>query len=161
MSAIIRMNSHKTAIKRTKPSAPVQWLIKNEFLLPDVPTLDYGCGKGDIRYSHLPVVEYDPHFQPAEPAGLYLQIYCGYVLNTLGYFERLKVLRKIRAHLARCGTAYIAVRRDILKDGHTSNGTFQCNIDTVAGAVLLHHVPNRYSIFTIKNEDYLSEHFMG
>ena len=74
------MNSHKTAITRTKMSAPVKFL-KGQGLLQGR-TLDYGCGKG-FDADVLQCSKYDPHFSPELPKGKFDTIICNYVLNVI------------------------------------------------------------------------------
>ena len=50
-------NSHKTAIKRNKLSAPMRYLSENNLLKGDL--LDYGCGRGDDA-DLLSMDKYDP-----------------------------------------------------------------------------------------------------
>lgn len=118
------MGSERTAIKRFKPSKPVEFLVKNSFLNGRL--LDYGSGRGfDANY--LGADEYDSYWAPKQPEGLYDTIICIYVLNVIeSEKERHEVLKRIQSLLTPTGTAYIAVRTDTCDlHGHTSRGTFQ------------------------------------
>lgn len=89
--------------------------------------LDYGCGKGfDAQYYGLD--KYDPHYYPNQPTGQYDVITCNYVLNVVDPSEVVVILSKIRHLLADNGVAYLTVRRDIVREGHTSKGTYQYNV---------------------------------
>ena len=124
---------HKTAISRSKPSAPAQWLYSNVNWDPDT-TLDYGCGRGfDVEYFGLH--GYDPNSgDPGYHCPLYgspfSTILCTYVLNVIeSYWERMEVLLMIRNHLTEDGIAYITVRNDKKNlNGKTSTGSWQGHI---------------------------------
>jgi SAM-dependent methyltransferase len=120
--------AHKTAITRRGVSAPVKYLISKGLLVGRV--LDHGCGKGDIcRFTDIPNAEqYDPTHHPIRPQGVFDTIYSGFVLNTMPEAERGKVINDIKRYLAPGGTAYIAVRRDVKKEGLTSIGSEQYNV---------------------------------
>ena len=104
------MNSHKTAIARKKPSAPMKQLDLNNRLLGRV--LDYGCGRG-YDASHYDTDSYDPHYQPVMPDGLFDTIVCNYVLNVIeSVAAREAVVADILSRLGDNGRAYITVRTD-------------------------------------------------
>lgn len=117
--------AHKTAITRKGASAPVKWLIAKGLLVGRV--LDHGCGKGDIcKFTDIPNAEqYDPIWHPRRPQGVFDTIYSGFVLNTMPEAERGRVINDIKRYLAPGGTAYIAVRRDVKREGITSTGSEQ------------------------------------
>ena len=122
--------SHLTAIKRTKLSAPMQWLKDKAMLGTGWLTLDYGCGKGDDAKA-LRIFAYDPYHFPNVIWALKEKwdvITCNYVLNTVDPIEATSILQKIAAMLAPNGVAYISVRRDVKKDGFTKRGTYQRNV---------------------------------
>jgi hypothetical protein len=137
------MNSneaHKTAIARTKLSAPAQYLTERGLLVGRV--LDFGCGHGvDAEIlstfsieglTHredgiFEVCKWDPFFHPnaqlpLELAGKVDTIMCNYVLNVVTPKEQEGILWAIH-HLLRPydyrkpyetpGRAYITVRRDM------------------------------------------------
>lgn len=119
------MNSHKTAIGRTKPSAPARWLKEKGLIKGRA--LDFGCGRGkDAEVYKLD--RYDPFYFPRIIKGKYDTILCTYVLNTLDKKSMDMVIDTIRRRLEPSGTAYITVRRDIKKEGVTSKNTLQRNI---------------------------------
>lgn len=74
------MNSHKTAISRTKLSKPMTMFENTGLLLGRV--LDYGCGKGkDVEL--LGIEGYDPYFFPEKPIGKFDTVTMNYVINTI------------------------------------------------------------------------------
>ena len=129
-------NSHKTAITRTKPSAPMNYLHGEGLLAGDM--LDYGCGKG-YDAQHFSMDKFDPHFTDGEIIALngdvidlesrkqYDTITCNYVLNVIEKpGDRAEVLNNIRYLLKPGGVAYITVRRDAqVAEGCTKTGTYQ------------------------------------
>lgn len=118
------MAAHKTAIKRNKLSAPVQWLLDNGYVKGNV--LDYGCGRGeDTR--RLGCEGYDPHYAPWLPQGPFDTIVCIYVFNVIcDDNERRMVLHSVASHLKSDGCAYLAVRIDRKAcKGFTSTGSWQ------------------------------------
>ena len=123
----LKNQSYKTAIARSKPSAPTQFLKTNGDIKGR--TLDYGCGRGkDVQF--LNCEGYDPHYQPIEPTGQYDTILCQYVLNTIPHQKvRKQVLNRIEDLLAPDGCAYITVRRGKGLDGWTRIGTWQGKIE--------------------------------
>ena len=60
------MGSHKTAISRKGPSAPLKFILSNEEVKE--PILDYGCGKGadskHLTSLNYNVTSYDPYWNP-------------------------------------------------------------------------------------------------
>jgi len=144
---IVRLNMpHKTAITRTRLSAPARYLLENNKLkgltnlqgLRRTPlVLDYGCGKGGDA-QRLGIAGYDPHYfpWPATPFKQYQgikgirrrrTIICTYVLNAIvSPQERAKVLGEIYSLLKPGGRAYITVRNDKRNlKGYTKRGTWQ------------------------------------
>lgn len=124
-------NSHKTAISRTKLSAPVQWLLDNGEIPSNSITLDYGCGKGtDVDFLNgkgIQTWRYDPHFFPDYvSAGIHDVVLCTYVLNTLNYqTDHLDVVRGcVRA--SNGGPIFFTVRNDKANlNGWTKRETYQ------------------------------------
>ena len=64
----MKIQTHKTALKRKAPSRPMRDLVEGGYIQPGMTVLDYGCGWGeDIRYLELRqrrsgvVLGYDPH----------------------------------------------------------------------------------------------------
>jgi ATP adenylyltransferase len=121
-------NSALTAIKRIALSAPARYLLEHGLLKGRI--LDFGCGRGDVKkFTHLLNVEqWDPYFFPRTPTGVFDTIYCGYVLNVLPKEQWLDVLLHLYRLLSPQGIAYIAVRRDIKKEGRTARGTEQYTV---------------------------------
>ena len=117
--------SAATAISRKTLSLPAKWLLDHDLLKGTL--LDYGCGKG-VDASILKASTYDPCYFPIELNGKWDTIYCIYVLNVLQPEHVSTVIETIKSYLAPGGTAYLAVRRDIDKEGITSKGTQQWNV---------------------------------
>lgn len=112
--------TYKTAIKRNKISAPMQYLSQNNLLVGTM--LDYGCGKGfDANYFKM--FQYDTHYHPYMPVCLFDTITCNYVLNVIeSDIEINTILYIIKSKLKINGIAYITVRSDIVQAGPTSRG---------------------------------------
>jgi len=141
-------NAGKTAITRTKLSAPVKWLVHNGYLHPMFKTLDYGSGKGyDAKF--LGFSAYDPNHGPYEIHGRFDIITCTYVLNTVPEEEREAILADIYWHLTPGGRAYITVRRDIKKPTWTKRGTFQDSVHLEHRSI---HKTSGYEIYTFRKD---------
>lgn len=140
------MTSHKTAIRRTKISSPMQHLIKEGLLFGTM--LDYGCGRG-FDAEQLKMDKYDPYFFIEYPTRRYDVITCNYVLNVLEHDVEIDVvLKKIRTLLNDNGIAYITVRRDVKKDGYTQHGTYQRNV--VLELPVLVESKGKYAIYKME-----------
>lgn len=127
------LNSHRTAIKRNKPSAPLKNLISKGLIRLDMKILDYGCGKGDdveaLKNIGYRVQGYDPYWYNNKKA-LYANqkydiILITYVFCVLDKSARDIILEKVATHLKKDGKIYVSVRRDIKHDFTTKNGTNQ------------------------------------
>lgn len=116
--------AHKTAITRTKMSAPAKWLHETGRLTGRV--LDYGCGKGKDA-ELIGCESYDPYYQPAMPPDSFDTIMCNFVLNVIECeAERLWVVADIASRLRKGGCAYITLRTDKKSlNGRTKTGTWQ------------------------------------
>ena len=118
--------SHLTAITRKAPSAPIRWLNSHNLLVGKL--LDFGCGKGtDAEFFEMDC--YDPHYFPERPTGKYDTITCTYVLNVVHKTIGDEIVKQVLVLLSEGGVAYFTVRRDIKKEGLTSRGTFQRNVE--------------------------------
>jgi len=116
--------SHLTAITRRSVSAPVRYIANNFDCSGKV--LDYGCGKGfDADYFGFD--KYDPYFFPDEVKPGYDIIICNYVFNVIKQDEQQELLITLKSLLNKNGTCFITVRRDVIKEGYTSRGTYQTN----------------------------------
>lgn len=140
------MNVHKTAITRTKPSAPMKYL-ESQGLLSGKCMLDYGCGKG-FDADHYGMDKFDPHFFPTPAKYTYDVITCNYVLNIVQEGEGQEILHNIKKLLRKGGRAYISVRRDVKQDGITKKGTFQR--DVTLDLPVVHQKSGRYCIYAIE-----------
>jgi ATP adenylyltransferase len=107
----------RTAIKRTRVSAPTRYLNSKGLLVGRV--LDYGCGYGEDA-SEFGFEVYDPYFFPRMPRGKFDTIICNYVLNVVPENIQNWIVRDIERRLKPNGFAYITVRRDL-----TGNETTQ------------------------------------
>lgn len=141
------MTSHKTAIRRTKISAPMKHLCDAGLLFGRM--LDYGCGRG-FDADQFGMEKYDPYFCSSLPEGKFDVITCNYVLNVLEHDVQIEsVLKKIRGLLKDNGVAYIAVRRDVKQDGYTNKMTYQRNV--VLDLPVLTERKGKYTIYKIDN----------
>jgi len=136
--------SHLTAITRKRVSTPCNWLSKKELLKGRC--LDYGCGKGKDADT-LGMEKYDPYHFPQLPTGKFDTITCIYVLNVVQERERSEILRNISKYLAVGGKAYLAVRRDIKKEGYTKRLTWQENV--ILPYRVVYESPSRFVIYEI------------
>ncbi len=121
--------SGKTAITRSGPSLPMQMLSKSGKLQGRV--LDYGAGKGKDA-DFYGTDKYDPNqpdYNTLDRTEKWDTITSTYVLNTRTKESEAGILADIRSLLTEDGVAYISVRRDVKKDGNTSKGTFQRNVE--------------------------------
>jgi hypothetical protein len=127
MTETIVGNSHKTAMSRNKPSAPMVRLKAAGRLVGRV--LDYGCGKG-YDASHFGTHYYDPHFAPVMPHGTFDTITCNFVLNVVECPEaREAIVQDVLSRLNDGGRAYFTVRTDKKRlNGYTSTGSWQGHI---------------------------------
>lgn len=114
-----------TALPRKGPSAPVKWLSEKSHMLDFIGRgLDYGCGHGaDADY--LRIERYDPRYMPLIPEGEFDTIFCTYVLNVVTPRTQAEILLDVRSRLKRCGMAFIAVRRDLPREGSQGRGCYQ------------------------------------
>ena len=120
------MTSHKTAIRRTKISAPMKHLCDAGLLFGRM--LDYGCGRG-FDADQFGMDKYDPYYCSSLPDGKYDVITCNYVLNVLEHDVQIEsVLKKIRGLLKDNGVAYIAVRCDLKQKGYRNKLPFHGNL---------------------------------
>lgn len=120
--------SADTAISRIRLSAPASQLFNRGLLCGRV--LDYGCGHGDLaRFLDSNIVQWDPHHFPKMPKGKFDVVAMIYVLNVLRPEKRRGVLEHAKSFVRCHGKMYIAVRRDLEKQGRTSSGTLQYNVN--------------------------------
>lgn len=120
--------TEKTAISRTRLSAPSTYLLERGLLVGRI--LDFGCGMGDLaKFLDGDIEEYDPHFAPKRPRGRFDVVVCNYVLNVLPPRERKQVLREARRHLRADGVLYVTVRRDLEKNSPSTLGTRQFHVE--------------------------------
>jgi SAM-dependent methyltransferase len=135
---LARNFAYRTAIARTKVSAPTKFLLREAHIqkLDDSRVLDFGCGKG-YDADVYGFDKYDPAFFPDYPTGQYDYIICNYVLNVLTKEDEADILEQIDELLKPDGVAYISVRRDkcykngkLTSEGHfTRRGTYQRHVE--------------------------------
>jgi len=131
-------NTWRSAIGRTKASAPMRYLFDAGILTMNTNALDYGCGRGrDAK--HYDMDCYDPHFTKGmitdsrtdhpmmglidAPDNSYDLITCHYVLNVVDQDVRDVILRDIERLLKPGCSAYISVRADKHNDAAVHKGT--------------------------------------
>lgn len=140
-------NSYKTAIARTKMSAPFKNFLKSYGdTIKNKTILDFGCGKGkDVEEATnlgYTITGYDPNNKkyPMPNSNLKFNvIYCGYVLNVIHPMIREIAINSCWERVADNGMAVFVARTDTEinklaekgkwnkeNDGfRTSKGTFQ------------------------------------
>jgi 2-polyprenyl-3-methyl-5-hydroxy-6-metoxy-1,4-benzoquinol methylase len=136
--------AHKTAITRRKPSAPVLWLERHGLLKGRM--LDYGAGRG-FDADYLGASKFDPHWWPEKPEGKYDTVICNYVLNVVEPGDEAGILADIRGYLAPGGHAYLAVRRDVEKEGFTKRGTYRRTV--VLDLPPVFEAPGKFAIYEL------------
>jgi len=118
------MTAHKTAMARSKPSAPAKWLHGQGLIQGRA--LDYGCGRG-MDADTYGMERYDPYFSPDYPREKFDTIFCTFVLNVIeSQRSRDSVVGDVISLLTPDGVAYITVRTDKRDlNGRTKSGTWQ------------------------------------
>lgn len=115
------MNSHKTAISRTRLSKPMSLFEEYGLLLGNV--LDYGCGKGtDVEF--LGIEGYDPFYFPELPRKLYDTVTMNYVINTITtHVNRMNAIREAWRYVDTGGMLIVVSRTysEILKNAEKGN----------------------------------------
>jgi DNA phosphorothioation-associated putative methyltransferase len=83
----IAVARHRTAISRSRLSAPMQSLARWGFFDGSFTVLDYGCGRGDdvsaLAVAGIDVIGWDPHFAPEAPLTESDVVNIGFVLNVI------------------------------------------------------------------------------
>jgi len=146
MNQTFDITSARTAISRKKLSLPAKWLYDNDCMPRYL--LDYGCGRGSDA-EILSADKYDPYWFPTKPNRKYHTIICIYVLNVVAPEYVQDVISDIKSYLVSGGEAYIAVRRDIKKEGVTSTGTKQWNV--VLDLPVVIEKKNKFCIYRLNN----------
>jgi hypothetical protein len=157
--------SAKTAIHRTRVSAPLQWLLDQDLIKGKC--CNWGEGRAFLDTEAMQdrtgwCIGYDPMSTVDTnrwmPKGTFDTIYCGYVMNVVLVEEARHIEQQILDHLNPGGTAYIAVRIDEVhgtpyRDGViTKRGTFQASYkDFVHGDYTIHKT-GHYAIYTLTKE---------
>lgn len=134
----IEIARHRTAIGRTRLSAPMQALVRHDFIRDDVTVLDYGCGQGDdvraLREGGIAAKGWDPHFLPDAELAPAEVVNLGFVLNVIeSRAERIETLRRAWSYCRRVLAVAVMVAGhrptaglQPYGDGYlTSRGTFQ------------------------------------
>ncbi|MFW5962343.1 MAG: methyltransferase domain-containing protein [bacterium] len=114
----IEINREKTAIARTKASAPTRWALKEELLTDNI--IDWGCGKGaDSKYlkeKGFNVISYDPFYTPSLKLdninfNKINTVLLNYVLNVVDNpFERVNILKTIKKECSPGTKLIVSVR---------------------------------------------------
>ena len=85
--ADLRVDRHKTAMRRQHLSQPMQIIQKYGYLNGDNSVFDYGCGRGDdvqaLRELSIQVDGWDPHFRPNNDRKTADIVNIGYVVNVI------------------------------------------------------------------------------
>ena len=124
-----------TAIKRTDLSVPTRYLLQHDLLKGRI--LDFGCGFGfdtdELKHQGYDIMGYDYYYRPDFPEGKFDIIICNYVLNVLEPYAQAEVMMNVSNLLSPKGTAYFAVRRDLVEEGFRLHAihkqyTYQCNV---------------------------------
>ncbi|SDM66221.1 DNA phosphorothioation-associated putative methyltransferase [Methylobacterium phyllostachyos] len=129
---------HRTAIARNRLSAPMQSLVRHEFVSPGTTVLDYGCGQGDdvraLVEGGVEAFGWDPHFLPDGTLAQADAVNLGFVLNVIEEpVERLETLRRAWSYCRRVLAVAVMISGHRptaglrpYRDGFvTSRGTFQ------------------------------------
>ena len=115
----MKIEPHKSAIRRTKPSHSAR-TIEQRGLVKN-PVFDYGCGTGTdatyLKSKGYNVSFWDPYFHnetpPSEyPSHSFHTILCTYILNVIQKDERVDVISKIRKLLHPNDSVFFTVRND-------------------------------------------------
>lgn len=117
------LNSRRTAITRTRISAPLRELFNRgdvTYFSSVHRILDFGCGRG-FDADYLGAKKYDKYHYD-DPTALkpdyYSEVLCTYVLNTVSEETQRQILEQIHCVLNKFyGVSYISVRRDIPESG--------------------------------------------
>jgi len=124
-----------TAIKRTDLSVPTRYLLKYNLLKERI--LDFGCGFGfdtvELKRQGYDITGYDYYYCSDYPEGKFDTIICNYVLNVLEPYAQAEVMMNVTNLLTPTGTAFFAVRRDLMEEGFRLHAihrqyTYQCNV---------------------------------
>lgn len=157
--------SAKTAIHRTRVSAPLQWLLDNDLIQGDA--CNWGEGRAFVDTAAMNertgyAIGYDPMSTVDTnrwlPTRKFDTIYCGYVMNVVLVEEARHIEKQIKEHLNPGGTAFIAVRIDEVhgepyRDGViTKRGTFQVSYAPYMFPEYILHKTGHYAIYTIEGE---------
>ncbi|WP_187193445.1 MULTISPECIES: DNA phosphorothioation-associated putative methyltransferase [unclassified Methylobacterium] len=134
----VEIARHRTAIARNRLSAPMQSLVRHDFVGPGTTVLDYGCGQGDdvraLVDGGVDAFGWDPHFRPDGRRAPADAVNLGFVLNVIEKpAERIETLRLAWSHCRRvlAVAVMVAGHRPTAGlrpygDGFvTSRGTFQ------------------------------------
>jgi len=171
---------HRTAIRRTTLSRPLQLACAHALTPPETTVFDYGCGHGDdiaaLRRQGIQAFGWDPVHSPEEPRRAADVVNLGYVVNVIeSPAERAAVLRdawrlagRLLVVAARLESERKSLRAAAYADGClTSLGTFQKFyeqeelrnwIDSILGE---RSVPAGLGVFYVFRDDEAREHFLS
>ena len=148
------MSRHCTTRRsRSKPSAPLRWLLKNGHVTNTKTVLDYGCGHGrdvvhmlELFGADSFVAGYDPFVSPdsmltsntvddafiaeqlrVRPA-LWDTVLLTYVVNVMPFEAQKRLMSEVLPLIEwGGGELYVTVRRDVWRDGPVGHG-YQCDV---------------------------------
>ena len=135
---IYHIERYRTALSRSSMSAPVQSLVRDGLLTPNLSFFDYGCGRGDdlasLQASGFAAQGWDPHYRPDAPRVTSDVVNIGFVINVIeDKAERVAALEgafnltsSVLAVAAMIGGADSVPGARLYRDGVvTSRRTFQ------------------------------------
>lgn len=112
-----KIQPHKTAIHRKKPSFTVRILERQGIVKSKV--FDFGCGTGGDAYflksKRYKVSFWDPYFFPKNSPSNFIPhsfrtIFSTYLLNVISKKERIEAIKKIQKLLHKKGKVFFTVR---------------------------------------------------
>lgn len=133
-----RVHRHRTALRRTGLSSPMQALYRHSFLSGQHSVFDYGCGRGDdlsaLEELGVAASGWDPYFRPEAPRLEADIVNLGFVLNVIEDLpERREALlgayglaKRLLSLSVLIGGRTAFERYRLFRDGVlTARGTFQ------------------------------------
>ena len=163
------IDRHKTAIRRTGFSLPVNCLLRDQLLHPNVTFFDYGCGRGQdldlLGGMAIPCNGWDPVHRPTASPQAADVVNLGYVINVIeDKAERARALERAWSPSNQLLVVSAQLDNDLAGQNHasfadgylTSRNTFQkyfsqselrAYIDGVLGVESLPAAPGVFFVF--------------